>query len=86
MNNLMLLAEFIAKSDLKKASLAVYFWSTLCLLKWKVPPALSEDSFVQLGLIIIIAAFGGNVLTHYIRSRYPVAGEAKPNAGTPVGG
>lgn len=79
MNHLMLIAEFLAKSDLKKATLAVYFWSTLLLLEYKVPSAMSEETFCQLGILIIVAAFFSNVATHYIRNRY---GNGNANGGT----
>lgn len=80
--NLMLIAEFIAKSDLKKASMAVYFWTTLLLMKWKLPTSIGDGIFSDICIIIIVAAFAGNVLTHFIRGRYPAKGSPEePNPG-----
>jgi hypothetical protein len=73
--NLKMIADFIAKSDLKKMSVACYFWTSLCymlLQNTKDNVILPPVTFAQLGIIIIIAAFGGNVLTHYIRNQYPL--------------
>jgi hypothetical protein len=77
--DIVMLAEFIKNSGLNKTGMAIYFWTSLIWAKLKLPSLMGEDTFAQIALLIIIAAFAGNVLEHYIKHRYP-AKEEKPNA------
>lgn len=72
MSYLPTIAQFLAKSGLRKPALAVYFWTSLLFYQWKAPRPLGDDFFSQLLMLILVAVFAGNVLEHYIRSRYPV--------------
>lgn len=73
MTTLNLLAEFIAKSDLKKVGVAVYFWTSLLVCKAKFPALMGEENLTQLLLLLILAVFFANVATHYIKNRYGAA-------------
>lgn len=80
MFNLQILAEFIAKSRMQKTGMAVYFWTTLLVAKLKLPSLMNDETFAQTTLLLIIAAFGGNVLEHFIKARYPAPKEAPKDA------
>jgi hypothetical protein len=75
---LVAIAEFIAKSDLKKATLGVYFWTSLILAKAKFPELLPAETVGELLMLIIVAVFAGNVLTHLIQKRYAAKGSKLP--------
>ena len=62
-----LIAEFIAKSGLRKILSGIYIFTALSyLLKLGVLPA---DHYVQLATIIILALFGGNVAEHFMANK-----------------
>lgn len=68
--NIMLVAEFLEKSDLKKITVGCYFWTSLLFMKWEVPNVISDETFGDLATLIIFAVFFSNVATHFIKHKY----------------
>lgn len=73
--NLREISDFVNAMGLRKWSTGVLFILVMAFLRFK--NMVDMDAFVEINQWLILATFGGNVLEHYVLSKYPSSAKPK---------
>lgn len=72
--SLLAIAEFLAKSGMRKIGSGIYMFTALIALRSQ--NLIETSAFVELSQWLIIALFGGNSIEHFLKTKASLGNQA----------